>query len=506
MSGYNLSVVVLVYNTAEYLVECFDSLLNQTLSDIEIIAINDGSTDHSLDICSEYEAEHSNFRLINQSNTGGATAGNRAMKLATGKYVAIIDSDDIVAEDGYEKLFIAAEKETADIAIGRPMQYRRGKASQVGLSEERAVWREAKTITSATDFPMIFFDAFYWNKIFLRKFVEEYDIRMPDGMLYADRPMVHAAYNFASKITIITDVVYFWRKRETNTTDTSITQNKQTIDNLRDRIESFSFEHDFFSAHGKPEVLHYINIDNMLRMLFPVWGIINDSLYRDAYFQLCHEFLQKIDDVPDLYFKPWQKVFLWLLKNGHYYEVLILVATKNRYPARLLNGEIYWQPPFFKDENINIPLQIYRLDYIELGHMHGFKVIRKGQELEFQVGISRLSAFKSIEDISLIFEHKSTGDTIKLESRVYGNTVSFRCLKSDFYSKGYGTYYVFVRILQHHKTEFFQLTRSQSEQELLNSSTSRLVLSKSQKRGYIKLQVLNRKGGIKQKLLHMLPG
>lgn len=118
--NYKLSVVVLVYNTENYLRECLDSLINQTLKDIQIIIVNDESPDNSLEIIKEYQKNYSNIVLINQKNSGGAIAGNNGLTKATGEYVTIIDSDDIVPLYAYEKLYTEAKEKDSDIVIGKP--------------------------------------------------------------------------------------------------------------------------------------------------------------------------------------------------------------------------------------------------------------------------------------------------------------------------------------------------------------------------------------------------
>ncbi len=118
--AYKLSVIVLVYNTEEYLRECLDSLVNQTLDSIEIIIVNDSSPDNSHIIIEEYRSQYENIKVINQENSGGAIAGNKGMKIARGEYVTIMDSDDIVPLNAYEKLYKKAKETNSEIVIGKP--------------------------------------------------------------------------------------------------------------------------------------------------------------------------------------------------------------------------------------------------------------------------------------------------------------------------------------------------------------------------------------------------
>ena len=110
-----VSVIVPVYNVEKYLRQCLDSLVNQTLKDIEIICINDGTKDNSVEIINEYVKKCPNIILINQENQGLGMARNNAMKHAKGDYIAFVDSDDWVDTDMYEVLYNKAIETDADI-------------------------------------------------------------------------------------------------------------------------------------------------------------------------------------------------------------------------------------------------------------------------------------------------------------------------------------------------------------------------------------------------------
>lgn len=110
-----VSVVIPVYNAEPYLRECLDSILAQTLTDFEVVAINDGSTDRSLKILQEYAQEDTRIKIVKQKNAGPSAARNRGIKDATGKYIVFIDADDFVSPELLEKLFNQAEKTSADL-------------------------------------------------------------------------------------------------------------------------------------------------------------------------------------------------------------------------------------------------------------------------------------------------------------------------------------------------------------------------------------------------------
>ena len=112
-----ISVIVPVYNTSTYLRRCLDSILEQDFTSYEVICVNDGSTDNSLEILREYEKKSEKIKVINQVNNGVAKTRNTALKHAKGDYLAFLDSDDFVRENYLSRLYDAAIDTRSDIVI-----------------------------------------------------------------------------------------------------------------------------------------------------------------------------------------------------------------------------------------------------------------------------------------------------------------------------------------------------------------------------------------------------
>lgn len=112
-----VSIVVPIYNVEKYLDRCMKSLINQTLKNIEIIMVDDGSPDNCPDICDSYFAIDNRVKVVHKQNAGLGMARNTGIDLATGEYIAFVDSDDFVELNMYEKLYEVAKKETADVVI-----------------------------------------------------------------------------------------------------------------------------------------------------------------------------------------------------------------------------------------------------------------------------------------------------------------------------------------------------------------------------------------------------
>ena len=335
---YKLSVVVLVYNTEQYLVECFDSLVNQTLEDIEIVIVNDESPDNSALIINDYKNKYRNIKVINQKNSGGAVAGNNGVMQASGKYVALVDSDDIVPLDAYEKMYLKAEEQGADIVIGKAESLVNGVLRDVVYKRERDVWEKERSIENLLDFPDVFYDGFYWNKIYNREFLIENNSLMPPGMLYADRPMVHKAFLYAKQIEIIPDTVYYWRKRESTSNQKSITQMKNEVNNLKDRMESLYHQINYFNEFGNEKLKREFLKRNVERLFFPINGILESTEFKSVYLSEVKSIFQMIDDIYENDLGIVRNLYIYMILNDMPNELIYFLREKPSGPILEENG------------------------------------------------------------------------------------------------------------------------------------------------------------------------
>lgn len=115
MSDELVSIIIPVYNTELYLNKCIESVISQTYKNLEIILVDDGSTDNSVEICDEYARKDNRIKVIHQKNGGQALARNTAMKYVNGDYIVYIDSDDVVSIEHIDYLLLLANKYNADI-------------------------------------------------------------------------------------------------------------------------------------------------------------------------------------------------------------------------------------------------------------------------------------------------------------------------------------------------------------------------------------------------------
>ncbi len=175
-----ISIIVPIYNSAETLERCVDSILCQTYSNLEIILVDDGSTDNSIDICKRYKDNDDRIKVVNQVNSGVSAARNNGLSHATGKYIQFVDSDDKIAADMCEKLVRRQKDTDADVVLCGYVLLKNNIEKKVCASD--TVFTDAESL--AKEFPD-YLEKFLihnpWNKLYLRskiinKFNEEYSL------------------------------------------------------------------------------------------------------------------------------------------------------------------------------------------------------------------------------------------------------------------------------------------------------------------------------------------
>lgn len=242
MSNIKVSVVVPIYNVEEYLDECLLSLKKQTLKDIEVLMIDDGSLDHSADIAKRYERDNAHFHYFYKENGGLGNARNYAIPYVKGDYLIFLDSDDIVPEDAYEKMYNLAVKTNNDIIIGNVKRF--NSTSVFDSPLHKKVFDDDYEHTHILDNPNLVYDTTSWNKLFKTSFYQENHFQFPEKILYEDIPVTIPAHFKANSVGVITDVCYLWRTRDG--VSKSITQNRTDIKNFTDRIKIMDMVNNFY--------------------------------------------------------------------------------------------------------------------------------------------------------------------------------------------------------------------------------------------------------------------
>lgn len=234
-----LSIVVLSYNNEQYIYDCLSSLERQNVDSYEVFIVDDSSTDQSVSIIKDYIKEKPQFHLIEKPNSGGALSSQIGISKATGKYCALVDSDDVVADGAYAKLIARIEQDGSDFAAGLPMKMSNGfMHTFLNSPNERNVFVENRVLTTDEELESFTNQVFYWNSVYKTDFLKNNNIEMPANLLIADRIYMYKAVMRAKKISILNDVVYYWRKKE-NADKISITDQTAEFHMIADRCDSF---------------------------------------------------------------------------------------------------------------------------------------------------------------------------------------------------------------------------------------------------------------------------
>lgn len=242
-----LSVVVPVHNVEDYLEDCLRSVAEQTLAAIEVVMVDDGSTDSSARIAAGFAARDDRFRLVRQKNAGLSAARNTGVRHTspTVPYLAFADSDDFVVHDAYERMVASLESTGSDLVTGNVWRL-------TGQGRQQA-WQyrwltSTRPRTHITRDPRLLADRVAWNKVFRRSFWDAHAFAFPEGKLYEDTPVMIPAHHLAGSVDVLHEHVYYWRVREG-----SITRRRTDVTGVRDRIAACEQVSAFLGEHGDAE-------------------------------------------------------------------------------------------------------------------------------------------------------------------------------------------------------------------------------------------------------------
>ena len=212
-----VSIIIPVYNIEKHLKQCLDSVINQSLQEIEIICVNDGSTDNSPQILEEYGQKDDRIIIINKSNEGLAAARNTGMSYAKGEYIGFVDSDDWVELDMYEKLYENAQIYNSEIVMS-PTHIFDDTTSELRYNDPYFTLEHFNEEFDNCTFNHIDTKEFMfkinvtaWNKLYKFEFLENIGAKFPEGLVFEDNPFFFYTYLKANKVSLIRDYQYFYR-------------------------------------------------------------------------------------------------------------------------------------------------------------------------------------------------------------------------------------------------------------------------------------------------------
>ncbi len=255
-----ISVIVPAYNVDSYIRKCLNSLIEQSFSNLEIIVINDGSTDNTAAVIAEFAQKDNRIKVITQKNFGLSKTRNIGIENATGEYIAFIDSDDWVDKDFFEKLYLAIQEENADIACANIIRYR-------GFSQKyRVKFEEKKVYTSLQDkirvcrLPEC---CYVWNKLYKTSMIKKY--KFTEKAYFEDMLWSPEVLKNSDKLVTVPEVNYFYRVNKN-----SIVKKKQSIKKQTDSYFAKKYIIKFFNQNNLILPNKYNSITKSIKYLFNV--------------------------------------------------------------------------------------------------------------------------------------------------------------------------------------------------------------------------------------------
>ena len=269
---YDLSIIVPVYNVEKYLDKCLNSLVNQTISNYEIIVVNDGTKDNSQEIIDKYVNQYPDLvKSFIKENGGLSDARNYGLKHASGKYVSFLDSDDSVEKDYYAGMYNLASKNDLDLVVA-DLEY------VWENNEKPAMYKEGLNMVGEEINKMLFLSPlFAWNKMYKHELFEQLSLEYPTSLWYEDIPVTLAIFSNANRIGYYHHVGVHYLQRNTSILGSGYSPKMYDIFKIFDRVT------DNFKKNGQYSIyrdeLEYLYIEHFL--VYGAFRFLRTEQYKD---------------------------------------------------------------------------------------------------------------------------------------------------------------------------------------------------------------------------------
>lgn len=245
-----ISVVLPIYNVEKYLEDCIESVRRQTYRNLEIILVDDGSTDRSSVICDNYLQIDSRVKVIHKKNGGLSDARNVGIKASTGLYIALIDSDDLVAPEFIEDLYKQCMLTDSHVAICRYCRFENEIVQRSATENNISVITGEEVIEKIYQGIASEYGFVAWNKLYHRSLFE--NIKYPVGKIYEDTVTTYKLLLLAERVVLVGKPLYFYRVRP----DSIMTQ-KYSLNKVKDGVDADSSVVTYLYNHKYMELLKY---------------------------------------------------------------------------------------------------------------------------------------------------------------------------------------------------------------------------------------------------------
>jgi len=280
-----ISIIIPVYNVELYLEKCLNSVINQSYKNIEIILINDGSTDNSGKICDEFKEKDNRIKVLHKENEGQAIARNKGIDLSNGEYIMFIDSDDFIELNMVEILYNNLINSKSDIVCCARIIEKNQKSRLV--NNKGTFFMDSKQGIERLIFQEQV-DSSPCDKIYKKELFKT--LRFPEGVVYEDLGLIYKLFDKADKIMHIEDALYHYNIHENSTMTTNIKKfNKKSLDELKIKEEMKEFiSNKYPELKNKIEALYYMTLIDILIKCYEsnydekIYKKLNDEVLKNS--------------------------------------------------------------------------------------------------------------------------------------------------------------------------------------------------------------------------------
>jgi CDP-glycerol glycerophosphotransferase len=364
-----ISVVVAFYNNADDLADCLDSIAAQSYPDLEVIMVDDGSTDDSAGIARAKAAADPRFTLIQPEHGGPGGARNRGVERARGEFLAFVDGDDLLPANAYELLLHALERSGSDFVSGAVWRVGPKGLNPSALHTLAIKGRQAGTHVTKT--PRLLYDVSVWNKLFRRRFWDAHRLSFPENVVWEDLRLMTKAHVLAQAVDVIPDIVYYWRERAQG--KLSITQSRTSIGNLRDRMTALDDIDSFIAAHSTAALLR---AHQRKALKNDLWLYVQDlhkvtEAYRAEFADRVNGYLDHVGRRVLRGLPATHKLAYYLVRISGLPQLAELAAWLVEQPVRQVPmvrhlGRLRADLPFRTDSPVKIPARVFRPHWRDL--------------------------------------------------------------------------------------------------------------------------------------------
>ncbi|PEL07026.1 glycosyltransferase [Bacillus sp. AFS017336] len=318
-----ISIIVPVYKVEPYIHKCVDSILAQTLTDFELILVDDGSPDQCGIICDEYAKKDDRIKVIHKINGGQASARNAALNIAKGAYIGFVDSDDWIEPDMYDLLYNICIENECDIANCTSIVHYNDK---IIVNESQPLTIHSRNQAMKALFEGVLYDEVVWSKLIKRELLE--NLRFPEGVMYEDTAFTYKVINESEKVCYIGQPKYHYIKRENSTMDLAVKNKSIDAVLIYDEIYRYVRQH-------YPELKPIVTLklaNNAMAVLNTISLDPNSNLYQKEY--------KKVTSILNNYFAETIRIkeyvinvkILLLVTRIHpiFYKVIINILSRRK--------------------------------------------------------------------------------------------------------------------------------------------------------------------------------